>query len=96
MDDSKLSVRINIADRIYPLRIARHNEEKLRKAARMINEDLAQYKDYTDRDTQDRLAISALQFVIRLIDAEERKQDSPVIDDLIKLDKELASYLADK
>lgn len=95
MEDEKLSVRINLADRIYPLRIARQNEEKLRKAARMINESLNQYKDYTERDIQDMLAISALQFVIKLIDAEEQKELSYLERDLEDLDIELGTYLSE-
>jgi len=36
--DDKLSIRVNVADRYYPLKVERENEEKIRKAARMINE----------------------------------------------------------
>jgi cell division protein ZapA len=94
MEDIKLSVRINVAERLYPLRIAMQDEERLRRAARMINEKLNQYKErYIDRDLQDALAITALQFVVRLVELEERKDVSPVINDLIKLDKELEEYL---
>ncbi|HEY3388760.1 MAG TPA: cell division protein ZapA, partial [Prolixibacteraceae bacterium] len=36
--DDKLSININIADRMYPLRIDRKEEEGIRKAAKIINE----------------------------------------------------------
>ena len=42
--DDKLSIRVNVADRYYPLRIDRDDEEKIRKAARLINEKVLQYK----------------------------------------------------
>ena len=94
MEDNKLSIRINVAERLYPLRIAMQDEERLRSAARMINEKLSQYKlRYADRDLQDALAITALQFVVRLIELEEKKDVSPVISELMKLDKELEDYL---
>ena len=96
MEDDRLSVRIAIADRIYPLKIARENEEKLRRAARLINEELSQYKDFSDRDTQDKLAISALQFVFKLIDMEENKVLNDLKKDLTELDKELDSFLENK
>ena len=59
--DDKLSIRVNVADRYYPLKVERENEEKIRKAARMINEKVLQYKQrYTDKDVQDFLAMAAL------------------------------------
>ncbi|MCX6334430.1 MAG: cell division protein ZapA, partial [Bacteroidia bacterium] len=57
--DDKLSIRVNVADRYYPLKVERENEEKIRKAARMINEKVLQYKQrYADKDVQDFLAMA--------------------------------------
>ena len=70
--DDKLSIRVNLAERYYPLKIDRGDEEKIRKAARMINEKILQYKQkYADKDTQDFIAMAALQFVIKIIENEE-------------------------
>ena len=41
--DDKLSININIADRLYPLRVDRKEEEDIRKAAKIINEKVVQY-----------------------------------------------------
>jgi cell division protein ZapA len=71
--DDKFSIRVNVADRYYPLKVERENEEKIRKAARMINEKVLQYKQrYTDKDVQDFLAMAALQYVIKLTEEEEK------------------------
>jgi cell division protein ZapA len=71
--DDKLSIRVNVADRYYPLKVERENEERIRKAARMINEKVQQYKlRYTDKDVQDFLAMAALQYVIKLTEEEEK------------------------
>mgnify|MGYP000918768938 CR=1 FL=1 len=71
--DDKLSIRVNVADRYYPLKVERENEEKIRKAARMINEKVLQYKQrYSDKDTQDFLAMASLQYVIKLNEEEEK------------------------
>ena len=35
--DEKLSIRINIIDRYYPLKIDRRDEEKIRKAGKTYN-----------------------------------------------------------
>ena len=92
--DEKLSIRINIADRFYPLKIDRKDEEKIRKAARSINEKVLQYKQrYTDKDTQDFLAMAALQFVIKVIDGEDFKTDDEIHEKIQKLNDELESVL---
>ncbi len=92
--DEKLSIRINIADRYYPLKIDRNDEEKIRKAARSINEKVLQYKQkYTDKDTQDFLAMAALQFVIKVIDGGDFKKDDEIHDKIRKLNDELETVL---
>jgi len=71
--DDKLSIRVNVADRYYPLKVEREEEERIRKAARMINEKVQQYKlRYADKDVQDFLAMAALQYVIKLTEEEEK------------------------
>ncbi len=82
--DDKLSIRVNVADRYYPLKVERENEEKIRKAARMINEKVLQYKQrYSDKDVQDFLAMASLQYVIKL-NEEEEKLDNGEFPDTIK------------
>ena len=92
--EEKLSIRINVADRYYPLKIERKNEEKIRKATRLINEKVLQYKQrYQDKDAQDFLAMAALQFVTRLIEMEERNDMLPLEQKLQDLNEELEEYL---
>jgi cell division protein ZapA (FtsZ GTPase activity inhibitor) len=92
--DEKLSIRINIADRYYPLKIDRNDEEKIRKAARTINEKVLQYKQkYADKDTQDFLAMAALQFMIKVIDGEGIKGDSEILQKIKDLNEELGTLL---
>jgi len=92
--DDKLSIKVNVADRYYPLKIERRDEEKIRKAARLINEKVVQYKQrYMDKDSQDFLAMAALQFVTRVIEMEERVDVSPLGQKLQDLNEELEEYL---
>ncbi len=85
MTDDMLSIKVQIAERFYPLKIKRQEEEKIRKAARLINDRVLQYKQrYTDKDTQDFMAMAALQYVISLIDCEQQQN-------VVSLDEELAS-----
>ena len=92
--EDKFSIRVNVADRFYPLKIDRSDEEKIRKAAKLINEKVLQYKQrYTDKDLQDFLAMAALQFVIKLIESENRFEVSPIIDEISELVEWLGEYL---
>ncbi len=95
--DDKLSIRVNVADRYYPLKVERENEEKIRKAARMINEKVLQYKQrYSDKDVQDFLAMASLQYVIKLIEEEEKLSDTQVPDTVRELIAKIDSALDEK
>ncbi len=92
--EEKLSIKVNLVDRYYPLKIERKDEERIRKAAKLINERVLQYKQrYTDKDTQDFLAMAALQFVIKNLEVEEQLNDQVLVDDLNELNNELEEYL---
>ena len=92
--DEKLTIRVNVADRYYPLKITRKDEEKIRKAAKMINEKILMYKQkYSDKDIQDFLAMAALQYVVKIIGYEEKSDISPILEEVQDLDRELEEYL---
>ncbi|MFO7940077.1 MAG: cell division protein ZapA [Bacteroidales bacterium] len=92
--DDKLSIKVNVADRYYPLKIERSDEEKIRKAARLINEKVLQYKQrYTDKDIQDFLAMAALQYVIKVIEHEQSQDEDDLTDALKRMDEAVDEYL---
>jgi len=92
--DEKLSIRVNVADRHYPLKIDRNDEEKIRKAAKLINEKILLYKSrYNDKDTQDFLAMAALQFVTKIIEIEDQNQLGPLVSEMNDLNRELDDYI---
>jgi cell division protein ZapA (FtsZ GTPase activity inhibitor) len=92
--EDKLSIKVNLVDRYYPLKIERKDEERIRKAAKLINERVLQYKQrYTDKDTQDFMAMAALQFVIKNLEMEEQVNLQPFIDGLKEINSELEEYL---
>ena len=93
--DEKLLIRLNVVDRYYPLKVERHEEEKVRKAAKLINDKVLQYKQrYIDKDSQDFLAMAALQFVIKYLESENRTDVSPVISELKDLNDELEDFIS--
>ncbi|MFW6103729.1 MAG: cell division protein ZapA [Bacteroidota bacterium] len=97
MAEDKLSIRINLADRYYPLKIEAKDEERIRRAAKLINEKILQYKQrYIDKDNQDFLAMAALQFVIKYLEIEEKADNQPIMEDLKELNEELEAYFRNR
>jgi len=91
----KLSINIKIDGRNYPLKVDRENEEIFRKAAKIINDIVLQYRQkYLTSDSQDVLAMTAIQFVVKAIDLEEKVDQSPMFDELKRLDEDLGDYLS--
>ena len=89
-----LSIKVQIAERFYPLKIKRQDEEKIRQAARLINDKVLQYKQrYTDKDTQDFMAMATLQFVISLLDCEQQQNVVSLEEELGSLSSELDELL---
>ena len=94
MTDDMLSIKVQIAERFYPLKIKRLDEEKIRQAARLINDKILQYKQrYTDKDSQDFMAMATLQFVINLIDCEQQQNVVSLEEELGSLSSELDELL---
>jgi len=92
--DDKLSIKVNLAERYYPLKIDRDDEEKIRRAARLINEKVLQYKQkYADKDTQDFLAMAALQFVIKVMETEDQMEMTPFEEKVKEISKRMDDFL---
>ena len=63
---SKLSIKVVVAGRTYPLNVLETEQEKVLKAADDINKAIELLsKSYAVKDTQDLLAMSALQLITR-------------------------------
>ena len=94
MTEDKLSIRISIADRYYPLKIVAADEERIRAASRRINEKIDQYRQrYPGRDVQDALSMATLQFVIRLIESENNENIEPLVKELDSVSAQLEAYI---
>jgi cell division protein ZapA len=64
-----LSVKVSIANRNYPLRITREEQDKVMRAAENINKRIKDFEDnYAVKDKQDLLAMCALQFASEALD----------------------------
>lgn len=68
----ELSVKIKIADREYPMKVKRTEEERVRAAGKVINEKIKSYKDkFGIDDKQDLLAMVAFDCLVDKLADEE-------------------------
>ena len=87
---SELSIKVNIGGRSYPLTIERSEEEKIRKAASKINENLKELKNnYAVIDTQDLLAMTVLQYATDSVSTNNTVEFDQLSDEIISLRDEL-------
>ncbi len=91
---SELSIKVNIAGRTYPLTISRDEEEKIRKAALQINENIKHLQDnYAVKDMQDLLAMTALQFSTQHVESNNAVEADKLKKSLGEVNQKLESYL---
>jgi cell division protein ZapA len=76
----ELSVKLNVADRTYPITVKADREENLRKAAKLINEKLvALFDDFSTVDKQDALAFIALEFATQMMEQQNEVDNENLI-----------------
>ncbi len=85
----KLSIKLHIANRIYPMKIEHDSEEYIRNAVKKIEERLKFYEDnYAIKDKQDLLAMCLIEYGSRLENVKNKKivEDSDIVKRLSTLD----------
>lgn len=74
----KLSIKLHIANRIYPMKIERKSEEFIRNSVKKIEERLKFYEEnYAIKDKQDLLAMCLIEYASKFESVSNKK----VIDD---------------
>ncbi|MEO9473939.1 MAG: cell division protein ZapA [Cyclobacteriaceae bacterium] len=69
---TELSIKLKIGNREYPMKVKAEDEERIRRAGKMINEKIRSYKDqFGIDDHQDLLAMAAFDFLTEKMKKEE-------------------------
>jgi len=90
----QISVKIPVGGRIYPLTIAMEEEESIRKAAKEIDDSIKKLRStYAVRDTQDLLAMTALQAVSELKNDTSDNELNQCIESLKQIESQLDDLL---
>lgn len=94
--DETLKIKVNIAQRVYPLTIRRDEEERVRKAVAAINEAVKRFEDrYAVSDKQDVLAMCTLQFATQYLGLKRGEEGAmTALEDALKeMDSQLHAAL---
>ncbi len=93
----KLSIKVNIANRVYPLTIEREEEELIRLAVKRVNDNIKQLGNtYEVSDKQDLLAMTALFFSNKALEVDHKIDNisGTVSDKLQEIEGDLEQYLS--
>ncbi len=72
-----VQIQVMIADRQYPLRIKKGEEDTVKKAVTLVNDKLKEYQDsYSGKDKQDYLSMCVLMFAVEYQTLKNQSQQS--------------------
>lgn len=93
----EISIKINIADRVYPLKVSTEEEEIIRRAAKLINDRIKEFQEnYAVRDKQDLLSMCVLHYATSTLKAEQKvmHEDTEVAEKVYQLDELLTDFFS--
>ena len=94
--EGKLSIKLHIANRIYPMKIERNSEEYIRNAVKKIEARLKFYEEnYAIKDKQDMLAMCLIEYASKFESVNNKNvvEDDGLTQKLNKIDAILDSNI---
>ncbi len=93
---SEISIKVNIGDRVYPLKINALEEEYVRKAVKLLNEKMTFFNNsFSAKDKIDGLAMAALEYAVDALKKEtESLKVRPQMVDLSLIENEVGAIEA--
>ncbi|SNT20308.1 MULTISPECIES: cell division protein ZapA [Ekhidna] len=74
---AELSIKIRIGNREYPMRVKAEDEERIRRAGKLLNEKIKNYQNqFGIDDTQDLVAMVAFDCLVEKLKREESSEAS--------------------
>ena len=74
---AELSIKIRIGNREYPMKVKSEDEERIRRAGKLLNEKIKNYQNQFDiDDTQDLVAMVAFDCMVEKLKREEVSETS--------------------
>ncbi len=91
-----VNINVQLAERLYPLKVLKSDEEKLHSAVRLVNEKIKEYQAlYGGKDKQDYLAMCLLNFAVEheKLQRTSKENDRLLEEKMIELEKVLSGQL---
>ena len=92
----KLSIKLHVANRIYPMKIERNSEEYIRNAIKKVEGRLKFYEDnYAIQDKQDLLAMCLIEYASKLetLDDNNMYEDNDISKQLAIIEANITSNI---
>lgn len=92
--DETVNMNVLIAERLYPLKVTKSDEERVLAAAKLVNEMIKEYQSqYDGKDKQDYMAMCLLNFAVEQTNLQTvTQQDNRFLEEKIL---ELETVLSD-
>lgn len=72
-----VNINVLIAERLYPLKVIKSDEEKVMSAVSLVNEKIKEYqKLYDGKDKQDYMAMCLLNFAVEHVNLQHHTQQN--------------------
>ncbi len=92
---SEISITVKLGQRSYPLTVRRDEEERIRKAAKRVNDEINKLRDnYGITDSADLYAMACLEFAsLYMSEVENTSKDDGLTQKILSFEKELEQFL---
>jgi len=92
----QISIKVRVADRIYPVSVGAGEEEMVRHAAALVSERVRELEAVHTNDRQDALAMCALRYALDVLEAEREacRQEDALREKVNELDGMLDGFFA--
>jgi len=91
-----VNINVQLAERTYPLKVLKSDEEKVHSAVKLVNEKIKEYQAmYNGKDKQDYMAMCLLNFAVEheKLQNTSRYNSRLLEDKMIELEKVLTGQL---
>src|ERR1043165_3417449 len=88
-----VNINVLIAERLYPLKVTKSDEEKVKNAVNLVNEKIKEYQQLNEgKDKQDYMAMCLLNFAVEHVALQDNAQqnDRLLEEKINELDKVLS------
>ncbi len=95
----EVSIKVTIAGRVYPLKIKKVDEDRILKAAGLLNDRIKEYEQqYAVTDKLDLVAMCAIQFASEFINVSEELENEKVAltNSVASVSSRISEFLSNK